>query len=796
MPGAFHHLRSLFCLALLLFAAWPLHAQQSGVEMRIQERFFGVGGYMQRGAWMPVRLDLTNQSAENVEVTCRWFLKDDDNDELIAERPNITLGPLRTQGVWLYGNLPMSTAMDQTWVFQAVSSKTGELIVQEQRQLAPVRMIDSSVNMVGICGRKSLGLNPWKRWSTQHEKLHVVDGLSLEEMPDRWYGFDGLSALVWAPGGGEPTSSKMSGRSKRALREWVYRGGHLVIVLPYGGQQWTSQDSDLSDLLGPLKASDIKQTEARPPISVFRVLNSTDRVPMLWFDVDQKSGFSTLAELQVPQSIDPNAKTVDKPLIIGRRLGFGQVTLVGIDLSNSGVVNAINSFQLHQVWTRIFSWRASKTGALLPSSLFDDQQTSSQYVEAKDANKTTLGTWVAPRVARQRETGPAVGIAVVVFIIYAVVAAFTFPGFLRSKGWDRHSWLLFVGVVVVFSAISWGGAWMMRPASTSAAHFTVLDIDGNSDLVHARSWQSLLIPSFTTAELDVPSESDGFAKMDVVNLISSPGHSLAPESPGYPDQRTYRFDASAPHTLDVPMRSTTKSLVVDYLGKINKSREGLAKPWTMPQKSIRVGSNGQPVGTITHYFPDVLTDVHIIYCPGGAQQPARPGRPVPDERPYVYTYRNANNAAQWNPGTPLALPNSWSRAARLWVRPRPSSSSRVWNSEGFLGDQVHQRRFGSSGNGDSDVVRDLPILSFYDALPPPIYETAGDPTGGFVTPGSRYNVYNRALMRHLDMTHLITGRRLIIIGHLRNSPSPVPMTVDGDEVDSEGWTVVRWIYDF
>ena len=36
---------------------------------------------------------------------------------------------------------------------------------------------------------------------------------------------------------------------------------------------------------------------------------------------------------------------------------------------------------------------------------------------------------------------------------------------------------------------------------------------------------------------------------------------------------------------------------------------------------------------------------------------------------------------------------------------------------------------------------------------------------------------------------------LILIGHLRDSPSPVPLTVDGDTIPSQGWTVVRWVYD-
>jgi hypothetical protein len=78
-------------------------------------------------------------------------------------------------------------------------------------------------------------------------------------------------------------------------------------------------------------------------------------------------------------------------------------------------------------------------------------------------------------------------------------------------------------------------------------------------------------------------------------------------------------------------------------------------------------------------------------------------------------------------------------------------------------------------------------MTFFGAVPPPDYEMD---RGQY-----EMNVFSRSMTRDLDMTHLITGRRLIVIGHLRDSPSPVPLTVDGETIPSEGWTVVRWIYD-
>ena len=779
----------------MLLMSQRAQAQQAGVELDIQRDFLGLGGIVQRGGWTPVRVDLTNAGAENIEVHCRWLLTDEDGDELITERSNITLQPLRTQGVWLYATPPMSTRPGQTWVFQAVEAQSGELLNQVQLQLSDSAVADPSVNLVGVCGFKGMGMTPWLRWSTQHEDLRLVRGLSLETLPDRWYGLDSLSSLVWMPGeGGQPTDNRMSENSKQALREWVYRGGHLVLVLPYAGQQWTGADSGLSDLLDPIKAGAMKQAQARPPISVFGVLRSTEPVGLNWFDLGEASGYTTLAEVNIaqrPADLPEGASPLPpdmKPLIVGKRFGFGQVTLVGLDLSSPEVLKSIDAFRLHRVWTRIFSWRASKTGELIPDSEFDGPKTRGQYWEAKDAtSQIELGNWMGQHVAREGQTGAAIGLAFVLFVLYIVFTAFTFPNLLKTKGWQRHSWMFFVCIVALFSIVAWGGAWVMRPATTSVSHFTVLDIDGNSNRVRAQSWQSLLIPTFGTSDVQIGSEKDGLSRMEVINLLASPGNDLSPDSPGYPDKRSYVFDAGAPNKVSVPMRSTTKSLKVDYLGQITGQQPGLDRPWSMPQAGLRI-NNGLPVGTITHDFPGELTDVRIIYCPGGAQMPATPGATRAQNRPLVYAYKDSKgNPTDWAPGTPLVLPNARNAYSPLWVRPDRSTKVRNWRNEGYLGQAMADRGFGGGSGGHSNIVRDMPLLTFFGALPSPDYETK---------PGMlSMSVYNRSMVRDLDLTHLITGRRIILIGHLRNSTSPVPLTVDGDTIPSEGWTVVRWIYD-
>lgn len=788
----------LFCISLLIMSL-PAAAQQNDVEIVIRE--LGLGGIVQRGTWTPVRMDLTYNGAQDIEVHCRWLLTDEDGDEVIAQRSNITLQPSRTKGVWLYATPPMSTGSADTWVFQAIDTQSGELLAQETVQLDANRLAESSVNLVGICGDIGAGLVAWQPWRTQHEKVRFVSGLDIETLPDRWYGLDSLNALVWMPdNGGDPTND-MSVSSKRALREWVYRGGHLVIILPYAGQKWTGTDSGLADLIAPIETGDIKQTIARPPISVFGVLRSTEPVELNWFDLSDAKGYTSLAEVDLSTgppgitAIPPGASSSQpdlKPMIVGKRFGFGQVTLVGINLLHDKVVGAIDPARLHRVWTRIFSWRASKTGELLPKEFFTDAETRDEYADLTDfsTDKFELGDWMSRRVAREGQTGAAIGLAFVLFVIYIIFVALTFPNLLKSKGWHRHSWTLFVCIIALFSIVAWGGAWVMRPATTSVSHFTVLDIDGNTNRVRARSWQSLLIPTFSMADVQVNSEADGLEPLRVTNLLSTPGNDLSAESPGYPDQRSYVFDTSKPNAVPVPMRSTTKSLRVDFLGQITGQQDGLKRPWTLPQAEDGLTIDRQtslPVGEIKHTFPGPLTDVIVVYCPGGAQMPKAAGAQRSRNRPIVYRYKDPKTGqAIWEPNTPLVLPGKRNAYIPLWIKPN-KAPIRNWRLEGYLGQAIADRSYTNGSGNDSNIIRDVPLLSFYGALPPPDYETEQGTYGS--------NVYSRSLSRDLDLTHLITGRRIILIGHIKNSSSPVPLIIDGDTIPSEGWTVVRWIYD-
>ena len=90
---------------------------------------------------------------------------------------------------------------------------------------------------------------------------------------------------------------------------------------------------------------------------------------------------------------------------------------------------------------------------------------------------------------------------------------------------------------------------------------------------------------------------------------------------------------------------------------------------------------------------------------------------------------------------------------------------------------------------DNEIIQAFELLSFYASLPPINLPIGRNEELGFELIDS----YQRELGRELDLTRLLPLRGLIIMGHLSQSPLPIPVEVDRWSLDSDGWTIVRWV---
>ncbi len=750
---------------LLLYMVSPAFAQINEVRLEVPRENLGLAGQTRLGAWTPIRLSLENMSSEPRRVICRWLLNDADGDRVMAQR-RVTLDALTKQDAWVYGPLPIRANPNTPWTVQVLSEDaTAELA---RAQSLPAKAHPASQRLIGILGTQDMGLNAYTYQATFHETPALVTGLTLATLPDRWYGMSCIDTLVWSRTGGGPDDPLLSSNTQQALRQWVRRGGHLVIVLPAIGESWTG--SGLSDLL-PVKSNQMYRIEDRPPnwLGAPKGDEILD-VDIITFNIKPGDGVDVIKSYK-----DNNEIT--RPVIVAKRFGMGRVTLVGFDFADNRFAQMGLPYGRYPIWNDVFMWQAP---------VFDQSRIDADIDNARMSRPTSrsivpLDRFIPGRVSMRGTAATALLAAILLFCLYWVAAGPLSFFALKNKNASRHSWLVFVVIVLGFTAISWAGAWLFAPSNAAISHFTVLTANADSTTVHAHSWLSVYVPSFTEQEIAIDPDHP-----NTHNTLASPGLTADGSDTGFVDPQAYTLDVGNPNAANIPFRSTAKQLEVDFLGRVDQEQTGLTNPFILPQGDLEINQE-YPSGKISHGLPGPLTNVRLIYCPGDNQTPK------------IWHY------ASWEPNSILDLSQRDKFDSlvhrmetdnnRVSRSDRESQPTRNFKAEGYLGKVVDnkpgQKLIGTTGTegyfSNSDTIQYIELLSFFDTLPPPEFSDVDYP----------YCVaYQRELGQQLDLTRLLAGHRLIIMGHLNDSPIPIPMTVDQEELPSNGWTVVRWVYDF
>ena len=780
MPG--RRIRSsFFTAALTLLAFFISHAPQPA-QAQLREVIFdvdrgggyvGLAGFIRAGQWTPLRVTLANQSAELREVRVQWVLDDEDGDRVIAQRV-ATLNPMRSDvHVWLYACPPTSTRPgDPGWRVQVLDHETGRAIGEPLTILPDTaRFLRPSETVLGIMSSISLGLGPHASGATAHEPIRLATGLDLTRLPDRWFGMTLFQTMIWTHGdgeGGDPNDPAYTSDQQQALREWVRRGGHLVIVLPAYGEPWSG--SPLADLL-PVTAAQMRRVEDAPPVSLGATLGAERaQIAMTVFDPNPGDAVNVIAKDRRGNAI-----------AVAKRFGFGNVTLIGVDLADRNLVRMGLPNGKWTIWHDIFGWRAPAFTEREVDAQMRSSDPAQQMVrpDLRHQSANNIGTQWLPGIIDMTGTAtPALLLAILIFILYWLAAG---PGIftgLRVKGWHRHTWVAFVAVVAGFTVITWTGAFFFRKGQITVSHFSVLDLDGNTGEARSRGWMSVFIPQFGTAVVALDPDHP-----DAPNTLASPGVVSQLDSGRFPDQQRYTIAAAAPNRAPVPVRATAKRFTYDYAGRLDDDRTGLTDTWSGPRGEITIDNNW-PSGELTHQLPGPVSDLVVVFCPGQGLSP------------WVWF-----NRGQWDPGTPLKIeqPN---QAMRLVIPRTAYPAQRDFANEGYLGQLIDfktgmgglaQQMIPSSGLR-RDAKQQIEMLCFFDALPPPNFRDTG---GGGLGMGSTHT-YHRLFGRDLDLTPLTRGKRLILLGYLNGQYLPVPLTIDGqppEQITPGSWTVLRWVYD-
>jgi hypothetical protein len=801
----------VLAVAVLLPASARAQFEPAGTggEITITAPWFGVGGVVRPGDWAGIRLALTDIGDRQRDVIIRITMPDPDGDRMLVERV-VTTNPGVTQPLWMYVRLPWrfgradsltvsayaaveqaaaGTAADARWAYT-----TGRLL--GSTRIGPRQVITTTTGMLGIVGSRPMGLMRYSgpanvdHLPAGHERLEVVQRLDPEVLPDRWIGLMPFETIVW----NEASPAALGTDRADALREWVMRGGHLVVVLPRLGQVWTDQvNNPLHDLMPRVSVRRVEGVD----LAAFAPLIT--RAPDMVMPRNEiLHVFEALEGASVSEAAcvlagPPESEGAQGACFVVRRVvGTGMVTMVGLDVASRWMTDrGLPDADLF--WHRILG----KRGELISSR---EQDLNSPVHASRDP--VTLDRDIGDQVAKTGRAAAGVLIGFVVFIGYWLVAGPVGYAILRRRGLARHGWLAFVAAAAVFTAIAWGGATIIKPQQIAATHLTFLDHVYGQPVQRTRTWASLLVPDYgeVAVTLGDPARRDGQRFTNVI--VPWDPDSLG--RPGFPDARDYRLESRSPDHIVVPVRATVKQFQMEWAGG---PRWSMPRPVVAPDGSdtaIRfVERNGQTrlEGTIVHELPESLKNITLLVVTG--QRNIARSLHVPGSRAML-SHVFAFSIAEWPAGTPLNLSEVISD-----LDPVARNAAYATQSP-FFADLLRAGPADSTealGVDSRNVVTRLTALALFSQLEPP--EIRSDFRMG---PSAR--LAQRKSSHGWDLGVWFTQPSLIIIGHVGDSaqgaPTPTPIYVSmlgglgggtpaaiaGNyrEVPSAGRTVVRWVY--
>lgn len=784
--------------ALVIAVAMFVHpaAAQDAPEIQVTVSQYGVGNAARAGDWIGIQVGILDSAPEQRDIIIRLSVRDADGDRAMYDRV-VTANPGLEQSFWIYARLPYQVEQSPPGitVFEAIETdagdagqlgyRAGRLLGRfDPSQAFGNQILPATIDLAGVVGPYPAGLDqynitvsnrPWSPFG--HELTRIATGIDIPRLPDQWQGLEPFSTLLWAESTTRATEPMaLTPERANAVRTWVERGGHLIIIIPPAGDPWFATRHPLSailpDILRPQRHEGVNldsirailTESAEPPLPGTAVLHTFTPSP------DATPG-TAVRVLDLP---DGGA------IAIRRIVGAGAVTVVGLDLT-AGPLRRYGLPDAEAFWHRILGRR----GDIRRVEELSPQETN----DAGSRRELDFDHDIASTIARTGSAVQGVLFGLVVFISYWLIAGPIGFILLRRRGLHQHAWVAFAACTAIFTALAWAGATVLRPKRVTYTHLTLLESVHGQATARARTWSSVMLPSYgqSTVSLATSEQRRSHADWDGDLLApwEPPGNPVG-WSKGFPDNSGYRVEARSPDTLTVPTRATIKQFRADSAGlsawesiTLQRDPASLDEP-----RIIRQGL--RLTGVLTHDLPAPMTDVRVFICPGQI-------RIMPTGTPLagaaisgVTVLAPQFNDRAWLPGDPLDLA-AVSAAATAASQTRSFDYFRSAVREGIATGELTGA---ATGGG---LTTRLTAVRFLSQFAPPNYRDDRDVVGN--------RLARRVATHGWDLGRWVTTPCVIVTGFVEvpsrdASPegAPFPLYVNDRAAPASGMTMVTWIY--
>ena len=376
---------------------------------------------------------------------------------------------------------------------------------------------------------------------------------------------------------------------------------------------------------------------------------------------------------------------------------------------------------------------------------------------------------------------------------------------LKRRQWTQHAWIAFVAATGLFTAVAWGGAYVLRPREVDGQHLTILEHVYGQNTDRARSWITLLLPWYGSKSVTIGSDETE-ARASSITPWDAPGTNAGTTS--FPDAKQYPVDGRAAGSVTVPTRATVKQFQLEWSGP---PLLGWAMPGPViadtPGGAFRLGGEikvvrrefPEPVGgrvvqgerevldgSIMHNLPGGLRNVQIVWVKPMRSLNGTPVAFMPAGEASIIALASSD---MWKPGEVIDLtPISLNMNATALIDSYLETYLQPDTMGNLISDPLSRGR---------PNLPQMMAAAFLPVFPPPDLTKVLSGNGRVPALGSRQ------LFHRLDLGRWFTQPCVIVLGIADASTGagslPIPLSVDGgdplvDRTKLSGTTMIRWVY--
>jgi hypothetical protein len=498
------------------------------------------------------------------------------------------------------------------------------------------------------------GDDPNLQAGLRNGRIETAAILNVNELPDRWYGYDAADLVVLATGAASdkdfllPLFTEPAHRHRLdALIEWVRRGGRLVVSVGWNAQLLAQdQFKTLHELLPVALRRDQPADQVKEVMIDWAVGASNVRVGPL----AARQGATFPAANTVPKPDRGFRQMVpafdDAPgegrggrqrIVTQAAYGLGRVTLVAFDLDRSPFTEYAGR---PRVWDLVLR-EAGSPRPPVGSSRKAGFSYSGVNLETEDELAAGLRTHLDAF-----EGVPVISFGwVALFIALYTLLIGPVEYVLLKKVFKRLelTWITFPLIVLSVSAAAYFTAYYLKGSDLMVNKVDVVDVDPASGRVYGRTWFSVFSPRIDTYRIGVdPNAGWAAANPDQPHpgaVVDWLGATRANARGGSFFRRSYSYKLAPPDgtaasrgafsdgLVDVPIQVwSTKPFAAEWSAYLDRASAPVVSDLAHPPSDPK-----RVAGTFTLNLPlPELRDAYLIYAGKAYKQdnPVVPGRPV------------------------------------------------------------------------------------------------------------------------------------------------------------------------